>query len=113
MAVLRPEVRGIDVDAATRCTHYHPERDVIAIRMTCCGIYYACKDCHEALADHPATVWPQQQWDTRAVLCGICGHELSIREYLDSGYQCPRCNAAFNPGCCNHHNFYFAATETL
>jgi uncharacterized CHY-type Zn-finger protein len=105
----RPEVRGIDLDAQTRCAHYRTVLDIVAIRMKCCGIYYACKECHEALADHPIAVWPQEEWSQPAVLCGACGGELSIARYMESGHRCNQCGAAFNPGCRNHYRFYFAS----
>jgi uncharacterized CHY-type Zn-finger protein len=108
----RPEVRGVDLDAQTRCAHYRTELDVIAIKLKCCGLYYACKDCHAALAGHNIEVWPRSEWDARAILCGACGHELTIREYMNSNLCCPRCTAAFNPGCKNHYQFYFALEET-
>ena len=108
----RPEVRGVDLDPETRCAHYHKPVDMIAIKMKCCGVYYACKDCHEALAGHAMEVWPQSEWDHPAVLCGACGTELSIREYLECGNQCPACGAGFNPGCRNHSHFYFEAMES-
>ena len=73
----KPTVRGIDVDHQTRCAHWHSPREVIAIKMKCCGVYYARKDCHAALALHASAVWPRHEWDQRAVLCGVCGIELS------------------------------------
>jgi uncharacterized CHY-type Zn-finger protein len=103
----RPKVRGVDVDAQTRCAHWYSAIDVIAIKMKCCGVYYACKDCHDALADHPAEVWPWSEWGQPAVLCGVCGTELSVRGYLDCGNVCPACGAGFNPGCRTHYHFYF------
>ena len=108
MPSLRPEVRGVELDAQTRCVHYRTELDIIAIRMKCCGLYYACKECHEALAAHAIEVWPQSEWAQRAVLCGACGHEMTIHEYMISGYSCPSCGALFNPGCRKHYQFYFA-----
>lgn len=107
MSGLTGEVRGIELDAQTRCIHYHSAIDIIAIRMKCCSIYYACKDCHVALADHPIEVWPQREWDQHAVLCGACGNELTIAEYMTSSYECPSCHAKFNPGCRSHYHFYF------
>ena len=104
---LRPEVCGVDLDAQTRCAHWHSPCDVIAIKMKCCGVYYACKDCHDALAGHPAQVWPRAEWDTPAVLCGVCGTEHRIQAYLDCENVCPSCGAAFNPGCRTHYHFYF------
>ena len=108
MTPLHFEVRGIDLDNHTRCAHYRTALDIVAIRMKCCGVYYACKDCHEKMADHRIEVWPQSEWNQRAVLCGVCGHELTIAEYMASHDRCPRCSAAFNPRCRNHYHFYFA-----
>ncbi len=107
----RPEVRGIDVDGETRCAHYHSALDVIAIKMACCGTYYACKECHDAVAGHAAKVWPRAEWDSHAILCGVCGGELTISEYMASGSACPRCGAGFNPGCRKHYHFYFETGE--
>lgn len=98
---------GVEVDPQTRCAHYHSPLDIIAIRMKCCGAYYACKDCHAALADHPIEVWPRTEWEQKAILCGACGTELTISEYLGCGYRCTRCGAAFNPGCARHAHDYF------
>ena len=108
MADARPQVQGIDLDAQTRCAHYRTALDVIAIRMRCCGAYYACKECHDALAGHAIEVWPRSEWDRAAVLCGACGVEMSVRQYLDCSNQCPECGARFNPGCRSHYKFYFA-----
>lgn len=105
----KPRVRGVGVDRESRCIHYHGPLDVVAIRMKCCGLYYACKDCHEALAGHPAEAWPREEWNQPAILCGACGAELTIESYLRCGDRCPRCGAGFNPGCSRHRHFYFAA----
>jgi|SRR6266851_5407230 len=105
------EVRGIDLDPQTRCAHYRSSLDIVAIKMKCCGVYYACKDCHIALAGHPIVVWPRAEWQQRAVLCGACKRELAVREYLHSESRCPGCGAAFNPACANHHHFYFETQE--
>ncbi len=107
MAESRPEVRGVELDAQTRCIHWNSPLDIIAIKMKCCGAYYACKDCHDALAGHTIEVWPRNEWGSLAVLCGACGIELTISQYLDCGNQCPGCGSRFNPGCRNHYHFYF------
>ncbi|HEY4943853.1 MAG TPA: GNAT family N-acetyltransferase [Rhizomicrobium sp.] len=106
---LRPDVRGLELDGETRCAHWRSALDIIAIKMKCCGVYYACKDCHAALAGHATQVWPRGEWGEKAVLCGACGTELSIRQYLDCADTCPSCGAQFNPSCRNHHPFYFEA----
>lgn len=99
-------VRGVLVDDRTRCAHYRGPLDVIAIRFACCGEWYPCHDCHEAVADHPATPWPATARHEEAVLCGECGERLRIDAYLQTD-SCPRCRAAFNPGCRLHHRLYF------
>jgi uncharacterized CHY-type Zn-finger protein len=81
--------------------------DIVAIKMACCGVYYACKDCHVALAGHAIAVWARGEWDARAVLCGACGVEMTIREYMECGARCLGCGAEFNPGCRGHWRFYF------
>jgi uncharacterized CHY-type Zn-finger protein len=105
--VSRPAVFGLELDPQTRCAHWRSPLDVIAIKMKCCGAYYACRECHDALADHTAEVWPREYWDQPAVLCGVCGEELSVQQYLDCQNRCPACGAPFNPGCRLHHHLYF------
>lgn len=100
-------VRGVAVDGETRCGHWHGLTDIIALRMKCCGEWFSCYDCHVEATDHPSEVWPLDERDTVAVLCGACGEVLSIEAYLDSGSQCPSCSAAFNPGCATHYHLYF------
>jgi uncharacterized CHY-type Zn-finger protein len=102
-----PEVYGINLDSQTRCEHYHGPSDIVAIKMKCCGLYYACKDCHVALADHPIEVWPDGEEGQKAILCGACGAELTIHQYVEGESRCPRCYAQFNPGCRNHYHYYF------
>ena len=70
--------------------------DIVAIKMKCCGLYYACKDCHEALAGHDIVVWPRGEWHARAVLCGACGVEMTIRKYMECESRCPACGARFS-----------------
>ena len=102
----RPPVRGVEVDGQTRCRHWRSPRDVIAIRMPCCNAYWACSDCHAELAGHPPARRAVND-PAPAVLCGACGHEMTVRQYLDCCYACPRCGSAFNPGCALHHELYF------
>jgi uncharacterized CHY-type Zn-finger protein len=109
MAELNARVIGVNLDPQTRCAHYNSALDIIAIKMKCCGTYYACKDCHDALAGHDIAVWPREEWDQPAVLCGACGVEMSIHQYLGCFNKCPACSSPFNPGCRNHYHFYFEA----
>ena len=102
-----PEVKGNTVDEQTRCTHYHSQLDVIAIKFKCCNTYYPCYYCHEETAGHKAEVWPSDEFDTKAILCGVCKQEMTIREYKTSNYQCPHCSSSFNPKCSNHNHLYF------
>ena len=99
------EVHGVEVDAETRCRHWHSVLDIIAIKFKCCGKWYPCFDCHSEIAGHEAEIWPASEFSEQAILCGECGHQLAIGEYLDS--TCTRCSAAFNPNCSNHYHLYF------
>ncbi|WP_224448776.1 CHY zinc finger protein [Haloprofundus salilacus] len=100
---------GVDVDAETRCEHYHADRDVIAIKFPCCGVYHPCFECHETLADHEPERWSLGRFDEPAVLCGVCGERLTVAAYLDADHACPSCSAEFNPGCALHAHLYFDA----
>ena len=101
------DVVGLDVDPETRCGHYPGPTDVIAIKFKCCDTWYPCIDCHRAFAGHEEVVWPVDEHDEKAVLCGVCGTLLAVREYLDNGSICAGCGARFNPGCGLHHHLYF------
>ncbi|WP_200530764.1 CHY zinc finger protein [Halorubrum sp. LN27] len=129
-------LRGVAVDPETRCAHWDSAVDVVALRFGCCEAYYPCDACHDAATDHAAEPWPRDRFDEPAVLCGACGATLSAREYLDGDSEgrspsssrtqsddseaqratgsraqpddaCPRCDAAFNPGCRAHRDRYF------
>ncbi len=105
----RVSVTGVDIDPQTRCAHYQSERDIIAIRFKCCGKWFPCHKCHAELAAHATEVWSKGEFDERAVLCGGCGHQLTVREYLACGSVCPHCSRQFNPGCALHYDLYFEA----
>ncbi|KAB1648451.1 hypothetical protein F8O04_10885 [Pseudoclavibacter endophyticus] len=99
-------MHGPVVDNETRCIHYRSPLDVVAIRFRCCGEYFPCLHCHAEMRDHRIERWRADEVGERAVLCGVCGHELTIAEYVDAS-SCPRCAAPFNPGCSLHHEVYF------
>lgn len=101
------EVKGQLLDDETRCQHYHSTLDVIAIKFKCCNDYYPCFECHQQAVSHEAQVWEKEEWNTKAVLCGVCKTELTVQQYLDSNNECPYCKAAFNPKCSNHYHLYF------
>ena len=101
------EVKGIGVDPQTRCAHYANPQDVIAIKFYCCQTYYPCYSCHDAVAEHTPMPWPSDQFDEKAILCGVCGWEMTITEYMNSHFSCPNCEAEFNPRCQNHYGLYF------
>ncbi|MDX1807112.1 MAG: CHY zinc finger protein [Paenisporosarcina sp.] len=100
-------VKGNDIDQETRCLHYHTEIDRIAIKFYCCDTYFPCFSCHEESGCNSAQVWPKDQFHQKAVLCGSCGHELTIEEYLSCKSVCSCCHKAFNPGCSLHKHLYF------
>lgn len=101
------DVYGKVIDDNTRCEHYHSALDIIAIKFKCCDIYYPCYQCHQETADHVAQAWSQNEWDTKAILCGVCKTELTINEYMRAGNYCLNCKAVFNPDCSKHYHLYF------
>ncbi|MFD1362135.1 CHY zinc finger protein [Lentibacillus salinarum] len=96
------------IDDETRCEHYHSPNDRIAIKFKCCGAYFSCYQCHAQYGCGQVKVWPRDKFHDQAILCGHCKATLSINDYLASGYSCPSCDAAFNPGCALHSHLYFA-----
>jgi uncharacterized CHY-type Zn-finger protein len=100
-------IHGAVVDEETRCVHYRSERDIIAIRFACCGRYYPCIKCHQEAETHLVRTWKPEEWDQKAVFCGSCKQELSIRDYLSAAGACPSCGRSFNPGCQKHWHLYF------
>lgn len=100
-------IKGKVIDDQTRCIHYHSPLDIIAIKFKCCNVYYSCYYCHKEEEDHTPGKWNKDEYITKAVLCGICKHEMTIQAYLDSNNECPFCNSKFNPKCADHYHFYF------
>ncbi|GAA0500719.1 CHY zinc finger protein [Salinibacillus aidingensis] len=100
-------VEGKVRDNKTRCEHYHGRRDIIAIKFKCCQTYYPCYKCHQEKTNHPVSVWKKDEFAEKAILCGACGYELTIHEYLHSQSICPNCKASFNPNCKYHYPLYF------
>ncbi len=100
-------VKGKVIDDQTRCSHYHTRLDIIAIKFKCCDTYYPCYSCHAETTDHHALTWEIGERDEKAILCGVCGHELTINEYMNSDNTCTQCKSAFNPNCKKHYDLYF------
>ena len=107
MMIHNEEVFGSDVDDQTRYAHYKSKIDIIAIKFKCCGQWFPCFKCHAEHTNHQPEVWLISERNTRAVLCGECGHQLSITEYFDCASGCPKCRSEFNPRCALHYNLYF------
>jgi uncharacterized CHY-type Zn-finger protein len=99
-------VYGPVTDGQTRCVHYHSDKDVVALKFRCCGRYFPCFQCHADIESHAPERWPQSDWDTKAVLCGVCRKEMTINTYRATS-DCPACGADFNPGCADHAHLYF------
>ncbi len=104
---MAPEVRGRPVDDETRCAHWSSRLDIVAFRFPCCKGWWPCRSCHDDAVDHDTEVWGTDQRDVEAVRCGACSRTLTIDAYVSSNHACPRCGAAFNPGCQDHWPAYF------
>lgn len=104
---MRPQIHGAGLDEETRCAHWAGATDVVAFRFRCCNEWYACRACHDDAVDHEADVWRPCEVDEHAVYCGACKQTMTIEAYLACEHSCPRCGAAFNPGCQTHWDRYF------
>jgi uncharacterized CHY-type Zn-finger protein len=100
-------LRGVAVDAESRCRHWHDGHDVVALRFACCDTYYPCAACHAETTAHGTDRLSRDRFGEPAVLCGVCRATLSVETYLDAGDDCPVCGAPFNPGCRRHRHLYF------
>jgi len=80
---VRPTVHGLELDAQTRCAHWRSPLDIVAIRMWCCGAYYACRQCHDAMADHPAQLWDPE------VGYGVIDPSRAVGALLSAGGASP------------------------
>ncbi|WP_080872294.1 CHY zinc finger protein [Oceanobacillus timonensis] len=103
------EIHGAVIDNQTRCTHYHQLHDIIAIKFKCCGKYYPCYQCHQEFENHNIAVWGKHEFDTLAIVCGVCKTEHTINQYLNTN-TCLHCKSLFNEGCQNHYHLYFDYT---
>ncbi|WP_343781241.1 CHY zinc finger protein [Alkalibacillus silvisoli] len=95
------------IDEETRCNHYHSEVDRVAIKFKCCNTYYPCYKCHDENTNHPVERWRIDERNIQAILCGSCGSELTIDEYMNHPTACFKCHASFNIHCRNHYHLYF------
>ena len=96
-------IRGVDVDERGRCAHWRTERDVVAHRCETCERFWACHECHRALADHP--FGRADPAVPATVLCGACGHLSSYEDYSAAPF-CAGCGHPFNPRCALHRGLY-------
>ena len=96
-------IHGLDLDDNGRCRHYHKNCDVVALKCSACGRYYACYECHDALEDH--TFAATDLTEEYPVLCGNCHTTLTREEYLTG--SCVHCGFSFNPNCKLHYGIYF------
>lgn len=89
------KVYGSLIDTETRCRHYFTEEDIIAIKFKCCNKYYPCYKCHNEFEKHAIKRWSEPSFNEKAILCGVCKHELTINEYM-MVERCPNCQSRFN-----------------
>lgn len=99
-------IHGATIDDESRCEHYHTTLDVIAIKFKCCNKYYPCFKCHNEAEHHRIVRWKSKEFTQKAILCGVCKHEMTIDDYMMTE-ACPNCNAHFNNRCKFHYHHYF------
>lgn len=100
--MMTPLIKGINLDAAGRCKHYHKDADIAALKCSQCDEYYAYYQCHDSLEDHKFVA---SNKDDYPVMCGVCRRLLDFDEYTSGA--CPNCHHGFNPRCKLHYEIYF------
>lgn len=100
-------IYGPTVDNESRCIHYQTPLDIIAIKFKCCNKYYPCYKCHNEAASHTIQRLDSSEFNEKAILCGVCKHEMTINEYMMIE-ACPNCDAHFNNRCKYHYHHYFS-----
>ncbi len=103
-------VCGIQINRRSGCIHYHSDLDIVAIKFKCCSLYYSCYWCHGEV-QHAVQQWQPNEFNEKAILCGNCGSQMGIYEYLSCKNKCPYCASAFNSGCKSHWNYYFQINQ--
>lgn len=101
-----PTIYGDLVDQESRCSHYHSQLDIIALKCFACRRFYACYLCHNSREDHSFAPYPISLSQDKPVICGACRTELTYSQY-QAGSACPICQRSFNPGCKKHAHLYF------
>lgn len=89
--------------------HWSGPVDIVALSHPCCGRFYPCAECHDAVTEHERTTWPRDGGE-KCVLCGNCGHFMTAKEYMKASEEgACRCGHGFNPRCKLHWERYFSA----
>jgi uncharacterized CHY-type Zn-finger protein len=86
---------------ADNCQHLYSDLDIVAIKLHCCDKFYPCFSCHKEAADHEPGVWPKAEFNTKAILCGGCGTELSITIIKTQTTPAPTVNQRLTPVAAN------------
>ncbi|MGT2828691.1 CHY zinc finger protein [Streptococcus hillyeri] len=97
------EIKGLDLDSAGRCRHYHTSCDIVALKCATCQHYYACYHCHDSLENHHFQA--SNVTSGKPILCGNCMTYLDFIDYQTG--SCPNCHHPFNPNCKAHYSIYF------
>lgn len=50
--ILLEKIWGKLVDDEGRCSHYHQENDIVALKCSSCEKYFSCYECHDELENH-------------------------------------------------------------
>ena len=85
------------MDFLNRCEHCTSHLNLLALCYRCCGQYYACVRCHDVLAGHEIVIRDKADYETQAVLYGVCRAEFGLEDDLAGDDRCPSCKTQFNP----------------
>ncbi|WP_369678836.1 hypothetical protein [Planococcus faecalis] len=69
-------VKGVSVDAETRCAHYIQLSIELPSSFFCCQQYFPCFECHQAIGCGNHQVWPKDRFQEKACCAGAVGMNL-------------------------------------
>ncbi|SQA00231.1 zinc finger protein [Staphylococcus aureus] len=101
-----PKVYGSLIDTETRCRIILPKKILLQLNLNVVINTIHAISAIMSLKKHAIKRWSEPSFNEKAILCGVCKHELTINEYM-MVERCPNCQSRFNNRCKYHYHIYF------